>query len=360
MNKRLISLDVFRGMTIMLMILVNNPGSWSYVYPPLRHADWHGCTPTDLVFPFFMFIIGVSVGFSIRKYDLPNNLFLVKAVKRGLIIILIGYLLRLFPFTDINLSTARILGVLQRIGLAYIFAAILINYFKKINLIIISAAILLGYWALLYFGSDSPYSLENSIVRKFDLAILGADKLWHGKGLPFDPEGLLSTIPAIVSILVGYFTSIEIIQKKSRITLVKRLLLGGLFGIILGWLWGQFFPINKSLWTSSYVIYTSGFALMILGVLLYIIDVLEYKKWTKIFVAFGTNPLFIFVLSGLWTKTILKLHWGDTNGYTGLFKNVFQPIAGDMNGSLLFAITHIIFFGIIAWILYKKKIIIKV
>ncbi len=360
MKERLISLDVFRGMTIMLMILVNNPGSWQYVYPPLEHASWHGCTPTDLVFPFFMFIIGVSLGFSIQKFNLPDGAFLKKAIKRGLIIMLIGYLMRLFPFMDIDFSTARIMGVLQRIGLAYIFAAIFINYFKKAQLIWISVIILLGYWVLLYFGSNQPYSLENSLVRKFDLAILGADKLWHGKGIAFDPEGLLSTIPSIVTILIGYFTSLEIIHKKSLKSLVKRLLIGGAMAISLGWIWGYFFPINKSIWTSSYVVYTAGFALIILAILLHIIDVLDYKKWTKIFVAFGTNPLFIFVLSGIWTKTILKIQWGDTNGYTGLFKNVFQPIAGNMNGSLLFAIAHIILFGTIAWILYKKKIIIKV
>ena len=360
MKERLIALDVFRGMTIMLMILVNNPGSWSYVYPPLEHADWHGCTPTDLVFPFFMFIIGVSMGFSIQKFDLPQNAFLYRAIKRGLIIMLIGYLMRLFPFMDIDFSTARIMGVLQRIGLAYIFAAIFINYFKQTQLIIISGVILLGYWVLLYFGSDQPYSLENSLVRKIDLAVIGADKLWHGKDIAFDPEGLLSTLPSIVTILIGYFTSLEIIHKKSIKNLVKRLLIGGVIAIISGWIWGQFFPINKSIWTSSYVIYTAGFALVILGLLLYLIDEMGYKKWTTIFVAFGRNPLFIFVLSGLWTKTILKLHWGDTNGYTGIFKHIFQPIAGNMNGSLLFAIAHVIMFGVVAWILYRRNIIIKV
>ena len=359
--KRLLALDVFRGMTIILMLLVNNPGSWSHIYPPFRHAPWHGCTLTDLVFPFFMFIVGVSMGFSTRKFgQLPSSVFIRKAIKRGLILMLIGYLMRLFPFVAIDFEKARIMGVLQRIGLAYIFASVLINYFREKTLYFMGGIILLGYWGLLYFGSDAPYTMEDNIVRAVDLMLLGDHKMWHGHGIAFDPEGLLSTLPAIVTILIGYFVAHMIQRKSSLIQLVKKMMIIGLGLVFIGWAWSWVFPINKALWTSSYVLYTAGWAVIVLGLLLYIIDIKGFQKWTKIFVAYGVNPLFLFVLSGLFAKTILRLNWGDTNVYRGVYRDVFVPYFGDLNGSLLFAILHIVIIGIVALILFKKKIFIKV
>ncbi len=358
---RLLALDVFRGMTIILMLLVNNPGSWAHIYAPLRHASWHGCTLTDLVFPFFMFIVGVSMGFSIRRFPvLPSNIFLIKAIKRGLILMLIGYLMRLFPFNDIHLANSRIMGVLQRIGLAYIIASIIINFLKEKQILILSIGILLAYWAILYFGSEFPYTLEENLARRIDLLILGDSKMWHGHKIAFDPEGLLSTLPATVSIIIGYFVSIAIQRKLSLLSLVKKLVVTGTLMVVVGWIWGLVFPINKALWTSSYVLYSAGWAMIILAILMYIIDIKNIKKWTTFFVAYGVNPLFLFVLSGLFTKTILRIKWGENNVYSGLYKNVFRPYLGELNGSLAFAISHIVVFGLIALVMYHKKIFIKV
>jgi len=198
-KKRLLSLDIYRGITIVFMIIVNTPGSWQYVYAPLRHSEWHGCTPTDLVFPSFLFIVGVSMWFSMKKYGHTlNTRSVFKILYRTLIIFAAGFLLIWFPFVGKQLSGIRIMGVLQRIALAYGLGALLCLIVKKKYLWIVSAVILLGYWALLYFaGGSEPYSLEGNAVLKFDLLVLGKEHLYGGFGIPFDPEGLLSTIPAV-------------------------------------------------------------------------------------------------------------------------------------------------------------------
>jgi predicted acyltransferase len=364
--QRLIALDVLRGLTIALMIMVNTPGSWSYVYPPLLHAKWHGCTPTDLVFPFFLFIVGVSMFYSFKKFEKGiTAVSFKKVIKRTIIIFLLGLFLNLFP--KFNFENVRFLGVLQRIAIAYGFAALLCLQFNVKVLKYIFVSILLGYWGLLYFGNPiDPYAQTGNLVQQLDLALLGENHMWKGLGFAFDPEGLLSSLPSIATVLLGYFVGNIIDLSKSTLNTVKSLLLYGSILTVVGYVWGLVFPINKSLWTSTYVIYTGGLALLFLAFLLWIIDVKGIKQWTRPFIHFGTNPLFIFMFSGVYVKTIIYLvkittATGETlTGYSYLYKHIFAPIAGNMNGSLLFAITHIIFFWFLTYVLYKRKIFIKI
>ncbi len=365
-TNRLIALDVLRGLTIALMIMVNNPGSWSYVYPPLRHAKWHGCTPTDLVFPFFLFIVGVSMWYSFKKFG--NGITktgLNKVVKRFAIIFLLGLFLNLFPY--FNFEKVRVFGVLQRIAVAYGIAAILCMYFNRKSLKYILALILLAYWGLLYFGApNGSYDLATNVVRKVDLFILGENHIYGGFGIPFDPEGILSSIPSVATVLIGYLSGRFIEISGSTMQGIKKIILAGLAGVGLGLVWDLVFPINKALWTSSYVIYTGGLALLFLALLLYIIDIKGFKKWSNPFIHFGTNPLFIYLFAGIYIQIIIYLvkiteSNGETiSGYGYLYKYVFVPVAGNMNGSLLFAVSHIIFFWFLTYILYKKKIFIKI
>jgi predicted acyltransferase len=366
LSQRYLALDVFRGMTIATMILVNNPGSWSYIYAPLEHSKWHGCTPTDLVFPFFLFIVGASMFFSFSKYNSSlDGKSLLKVLKRTALIFLIGLFLNSFPQWLTDYSKLRIMGVLQRIALAYGIGAVIVLAFNKKYLPYIAASILLIYWGILYFlGGSDPYSLAGNIAPKFDSLILGQSHLYKGFGITFDPEGLMSTLPSIATVIIGYMAGGLISRtEKSRIPL--NLLICGAAGVVIGLVWSLVFPINKPLWTSSYVIYTAGMACIILAILIWIIDLKGYKKWTSFFVVFGMNPLFIFALSGIWARIlgrIIKIHQGDSvvTGYNWLYLNIFKPIAGNINGSLLFALAHIVVFWFICRVLYKRKIFIKV
>ncbi|RLD64567.1 MAG: hypothetical protein DRI95_10495 [Bacteroidetes bacterium] len=361
-SKRVIALDAFRGFTIALMILVNTPGSWSYVYPPFRHAEWHGCTPTDLVFPFFLFIVGVAMWFSFKAFDHQlNKKVVLKIIKRTLIIFAIGVGLKLYSMLLRENSSFRLMGVLQRIALAYGFAAILALSLKQRSLIAISAFLLLGYWFLLwFFGGDAPYALETNLARTIDLKIIGTKFLYKGEGIPFDPEGLLATIPSIVTVILGYFTGQMVEQTTDRKKLVLKLALWGVLAIFIGLIWDMAFPINKKIWTSSYVIYAAGYALVILSLFVWLIDVKHYKKWAQPFIVYGMNPLFIYVLSGVWIISYFAVAIGDSNMYSWLYKSVFVPIAGNMNGSLLFGLFHIALYWLIGLFLYRKKIFIKI
>ncbi len=361
-SKRIVALDAFRGLTIATMITVNNPGSWEFVYPPLRHAAWNGCTPTDLVFPFFLFIVGVAMFFSFRIYN--NELskpVVIKTIRRTILIFAIGLALNAFPYI-IDYSELRIMGVFQRIALAYGVGAILCLWLSPRKLIYTLAAILVGYWALL--GLSVPtgaYELETNLVRVVDLAILGENHVYGGFGLPFDPEGFLSTIPAIGTVILGYLTGLLIYKVKEQEKIVLHLFLYGFPLVVVGMIWDAWFPINKALWTSSYVLYTAGLAMVMLAFFIWFIDVKGYTKWSNPLVVFGMNPLFIFVLSGLYVKTLYKIpSEAYGNGYSWLYNTVFVPIGGNMNGSLMFALTHIVLFWLIVLFLYRKKIFIKI
>lgn len=364
MKNRLLSVDVLRGMTIFFMIVVNDPGSWSYVYAPLRHAKWHGCTPTDLVFPFFLFIVGVSMAFSFIKYkDRSQSEWLMKVIKRTLLIFAVGLFLNWFPFHHKHISDLRFLGVLQRIALAFGGAGLLIIFLKdRVKLGIAAAGLLFGYWALIYFGGNGdPYSLEGNLATWFDPKVLGENHVYKGFGVPFDPEGLISTIPGIAHVLIGYFVGLAIQTGEGNKSGVLRYLFGA--GIILtglGLIWNSGFPINKPLWTSSYVLLTTGLATLLLMVLTWLIDVKKWTKWTYAFRVFGLNPLASYVLSGLFVKLfIYTIKWDDGNAYSWLYESIFQPILGNMNGSLAFALSYTFFIWLFAWFLYRKKIVIK-
>ena len=365
--RRIYSIDVFRGMTIALMILVNNPGSWAHVYSPLLHASWHGCTLTDLVFPFFLFIVGASMRFAfVRWHHYDSKEFYKHVFWRTVSIFIAGLLINAFPFIRQNWdwSTFRIMGVLQRIALAYGISSILVINFNFKHIIQIISGILLFYWGLLWFGgTGNPYSVDSNVIRTFDMWFFGENHLWHGKGLPFDPEGILSTLPSISTVLLGYLAGGMLQTTKKYSESAKRMSIFGLALVAIGWIWGFIFPINKALWTSTYVLFTGGLAFLVLAALTFIIDAKSWKKLFWIFEVFGTNSLFIFVGSGLWAKTILKIKFnldGEiTSGYGYLYKTIFQPIAGDLNGSLLFAITHVIGWWLVLFWLYRKKIFIK-
>ena len=366
-TQRYLALDVLRGMTVALMILVNTPGSWAHIYSPLEHAKWNGCTPTDLVFPFFLFVVGVSMFFSFSKYgNTLNKESLLKIGKRTLLIFSIGLFLNSFPQWSADFSKLRIMGVLQRIALAYGIGAVIVLASPRKYLPYIGGVILLLYWGLMYtLGGSDPFSLEGNIVAPIDKAIFGESHIYKGYGIPFDPEGLFSTIPAIVSVIIGYLIG-SVVKDTEKKQVPKQMIIYGTAGIIAGLIWALAFPINKPIWTSSYVLYTAGWACLVLALLIWIIDLKGYSKWTSFFVVFGMNPLFIFALSGLWARILgrmIKIAGPDgelISGSTWLYKQIFLPLAGELNGSLLYAISHVIVFWLIGYVLYKKKIFIKV
>jgi predicted acyltransferase len=364
-TNRLVSLDIFRGLTIAFMILVNTPGSWEYVYAPLRHAKWHGCTPTDLVFPFFLFIVGVSTFYSLKKYGNEFNTgSVVRILRRMLLIFAVGLFLAIFPKFMRDYSTLRIMGVLQRIAIAYGIGAIICLSIRRDLLWIVVAVILLGYWGLLaFFGGADPYSLESNFAAKFDLSVLGANHMYQGFGVPFDPEGLLSTIPAIATVIIGYFIGEMISKSTEGGKTVIKLLLFGAASAGLGYLWGMFFPINKPLWTSSYVLFTAGLAMGLLALIYLIADVFRLQKWGMPFLVFGTNAIFAYSLAGIWTRTMLNIK--ITTGadqitlYTWIYQKIFAPLAGNMNGSLFFALFQVLLVWSVVLFLYRKKIFIR-
>ena len=293
-SQRLVALDVFRGLTIMLMVIVNTPGTWAHVYSPLRHSEWHGCTPTDLVFPFFLFIIGVAMWFSFRKFDHKlTSPALIKILRRTVLIFLIGLFMNAFPKFDF--AYLRYLGVLPRIALAYGMAAILVLVLGKKGRWILTFSVLIAYWLILMlFGGDDPYSLNGNIAGKIDVALFGANHVYKGFGIPFDPEGLLSTLPAMINVVLGYIVGEIIGTTANRNSVVKKLLLYGAASVLLALIWGLFFPINKPIWTSSYVLYTVGLGMILLAILIWIIDVKAHVKWAHPFLVYGMNPLILY------------------------------------------------------------------
>ncbi|MEN6489103.1 MAG: heparan-alpha-glucosaminide N-acetyltransferase domain-containing protein [Smithella sp.] len=366
-SERYQALDVLRGMTIALMILVNTPGSWHYVYAPLRHAEWHGCTAADLVFPFFLFVVGVSLFFSLAKNQIKlDKESLLHVGRRALLIFIIGVFINSYPPWMTDYSHLRIMGVLQRIAVAYGIAALIVISAPRRWLPGIGGFILLIYWGILYFfGGPDPYSLHANAAIPFDKAILGESHLYKGFGIPFDPEGILSSLPSVGTVLIGYLAGM-MIQETARNRVPVKLSFFGIALTIVGYIWGLTFPINKPLWTSSYVLYTAGLASLLFALLIYMIDINGYKKWSLLFSVFGMNPLFLFILSVLWGKTLrllIRLPDGDGNTVTGsawLYQNIFVPPAGNMNGSLAYALAHIAFLWLIGYILYKRRIFVKV
>lgn len=382
MQERYLSLDVFRGATVALMILVNNPGSWSHIYGPLAHAPWHGATLTDLVFPFFLFAVGNALAFVMPRLEQAGTSIVRKKIfRRTLLIFGIGLLLNAFPFVRYDAEghlvmkqwdNLRIMGVLQRIALCYLLAAVFAYLWKERGALATGAFILLGYWVLcLAFGTPGdPFSLHGFFGNNIDKAVLGESHLYKGEGVPFDPEGLMSTLPASVNTLFGYLTGAYILRKGRNWEMLSNLYAAGLILFFTGMAWGLLFPINKKIWTSSYVLYTVGLAICILGIFIHLI---EFRKaegaWSRFFLVFGRNPLFIFVLSGVVAKTygLFRIEDGIRDGKplfrslgSWMYEHLFQPAFGALNGSLMYAIAHIIVFWLICRWLDQRKIYIRV
>lgn len=355
-QQRFIALDALRGLAIALMILVNTPGSWSHVYSPLLHAHWHGFTFADMVFPGFLFVVGAAMFFSLRKAVWSVTV-VRRIVKRAAMLIGIGILLNWFPFSA-DLAQLRIPGVLQRIGLCYAVAAMLVLLIRVSRLPIVALAILLAYWALLVgFANGDPYGLNSNAVLLLDLWLFGATHLYQGFGIAFDPEGLLSSLPAVVSVLAGYYVAAQLAAKtpvSGALWLTKSAI--GL--ALVAWLWSYCWPINKALWTGSYVLLSSGLLLFILAALVWLIDIKQYQRLVQPLVIYGTNPLFIYILSWIVAVVSSRIMLGDAS----LYQHGFMLLAAVMDeklASLLFALIHVVFFWWLSLLLYRRNIIIR-
>ena len=369
-SERLISLDVFRGITIAGMILVNSPGTWEYVYPALRHSKWNGCTPTDIIFPFFMFIVGVALTYSISKKienNVPHSKIIFQIIRRSLIIFLLGLFLNGFPY--FNFSTLRIPGVLQRIAAAYLISSIIFLKFNKRSIAIIAGSILLIYWVLMTLvpvpGVGYPnFEPSTNLGAWLDRFVFG-NHLW-GQSKVWDPEGILSTLPSISTVLLGILAGFLLKSDRDKLSKTILMFVWGNIFLVVGIVWDIWFPINKNLWTSSYVIYTAGLALNFLGMCYWFIDVKGYKSWSKPFQIFGMNAIAAYFLSEFIEIIIDEVKVFDSSighaisvkGY--LFNHLFLSWISPVNASLAWAVCYVLFlFGLVS-ILYKKKIFIKV
>jgi predicted acyltransferase len=366
MKNRLQSLDVFRGLTITFMIIVNTPGDWYMAYDMLEHAKWHGFTPTDLVFPSFVFITGVSTWFSMKQHNHSFSTDLLKKIwKRTLLIFLLGVALYAFPYYNRPLSTWRILGVLQRIALCYGIGATLSLVLNKKQIIGLCGILLLGYWAILTQFGD--LSLENNAVRTLDLFLFGEAHLYKGEGIFFDPEGLLSTLPALVTYFIGYWVGQYIGQVQDRRVAFKNLLLGAIILIIGGLVWNFGFPINKKLWTSSYVLFAGGLSMAIFALTYLVVDVLEIKSWIKPFEIFGTNAILAYLVSEFLVTIIsefikVRESTGDIiDGHEAAYRTLFTFWLGRNDfSSFVFALFYMATCWLIVYLFYRKKLFLKV
>lgn len=400
-TNRYVALDVLRGMTVAGMILVNNPGTWGSIYPPLRHAAWAGCTPTDLVFPFFLFVVGAAMAFSFAKYSEGLNATSVKKlIKRGILIFLVGLGLNAFPFYPTspdpeltfwgNLADywghVRIVGVLQRIAMCYILGGLVALWLKSTKKIIISMGVLMGlHWLILFLIGDHSAPLVNGAAGSFslagqnadviDLAIFGESHIYKGFGIPFDPEGLLGALSGACTVLLGYLIGNKIRHTESKIDVVAQLYTIGMLCLAGGLVWSLCYPIIKALWTGSYVLYAGGWSILMLAFFIYLIDVKGKEKIFTPFKALGMNPLFAFVMAGLFAKilgrmikwtSMITLADGSVKEKTWsvlswFYNNVCVAIVGESNelSSLIYALVYVAVFTAMAMFLYKKKIVIK-
>ena len=369
--KRLLSLDVLRGLTVACMIMVNNPGSWGHMYPPLKHYIWDGCSPTDLVFPTFLFIVGASIWFAMRRFDQKlSKSAAIKIIKRGILIFLVGELLKMYPFYNLETFQIRGFGVLQRIGIVYTLGALIalwLRSYKKIAICIVS--LLVGYYIIVFAFGDA--TIEGYLGRKIDLAVFGEKRLPMRLGYHFAAEGILSTLGALSTVLIGYmagkFIGSRHSEDKSR-TLQSFIYLTAIGGLMItaGLIWNGLFPINKPTWSSSYVLYAAGIAMQLWALTSYITDYLgKTSGVTTFFRVFGTNALFAFALSSVIVRTI-KLPpflWeagGKTTSLSGHFYNYFSSLTGNPElASLLWSLVMVAICWAITYPLYRKKIFIK-
>jgi len=371
---RFLSLDVFRGMTICFMIIVNTAGSGAAPFAPLEHAAWFGFTPTDLVFPSFLFAVGNAMSFSMKKFTgMSGGSVFFKIFKRAAIIFLLGYLMYWFPFVQHDasgwsispISHTRIFGVLQRIALCYLFASLIIHFIaSKRAIIIISILLLLGYWILLLIFGDhaQPYGMLTNAGTYFDKWVMGDAHLYHGEGVAFDPEGILSTLPAIVNVIGGYFAGKFIQEKGKGYETISKLMLWGAVFIFLALCWNMTFPIAKKLWSSPFVLLTVGIDLIFISALIYIIEIKKSNQgnWTGFFTVVGKNPLPIYLFSELFVVILFMISVGNTSFFGWINNVLFQVIAPGAIGSLLFAICYMLVCWTFGKILDKNKLYLRV
>ena len=382
MQKRYVSLDVLRGLTVALMIIVNNPGSWSRIFPFLRHAAWDGCTPCDLVFPFFLFCVGTSMAFALAGYTSITAPAVRKVLRRGVLLYLVGLALTAFPFYPSHMNPdltllqnwtewlrdLRLVGVLPRIAMCYTLGSILVLWLqkpKRIGVAIVVLSVIYMAGMILFAGPEGIFSLEGNFARKVDLAIFGERHIYQGYGIPFDPEGLWGTLTGTCTVLLGYLIGLMIRnsssshgqaephgisnETKSGADLSAGIFCLSALSLLSGLILSIWMPICKPLWSVSYVFYTAGWAMFVLAFLIYVIDVKGYEKFFYPFKALGMNALAIFVISGL----VMKIIWMYTGwDYTRVFGT-------DEYMSLLFAVIYLIPHLLVAIFLYRKKIFIK-
>ncbi|HEX8474118.1 MAG TPA: heparan-alpha-glucosaminide N-acetyltransferase domain-containing protein [Pyrinomonadaceae bacterium] len=366
---RMMSLDVFRGITIAGMILVNNPGTWGVIYDPLEHAEWHGWTPTDFVFPFFLFIVGVSVNLALARRSesggSKRDLYL-KIARRTLLIFALGLILSGFPYYDFQ--TIRIPGVLQRIAVCYFFASLIFLKTNWKTQAFIAASLLILYCLMMLLVPVPGYGAGNlgkqgNLAAYLDRALLGGH-LWRYAKV-YDPEGILSTIPALATTLCGVLTGRLLRSRRSPLEKVAAMFVAGAAGVVCGWVWNFWFPINKALWTSSFVLFTAGMALELLAVCYWLIDLKGYRRWAMPFVVFGTNALAVYFLSELSSHITSLVTFSRADGKsvdlkTLIYENLFASWASPINASLLYAVSTVLFWLGVMTILYRKRIFIKV
>jgi predicted acyltransferase len=365
--ERLVSLDVFRGAMVAAMLLVNNPGTWSAIYDPLEHAAWHGWTPTDLIFPFFLFIVGVSMAFSVlprlEAGDAPGGLF-ARAAKRSAILVLLGLLLTAFPYYNLDLAHLRLPGVLQRIGLAFLLASAVVLFTRHRTQVGITAALLLGYWAAMMLVPVPGYgpgdlSKDGNLAAYVDRAVLGTDHLWK-TAKTWDPEGLLSTLPAVATVLLGVFAGRWMRSGRSTADRLVGLFLAGTAAVTAGWMWNEVFPVNKALWTSSYVLLTAGLALHALAVCYWMVDVRGWRRWATPFVWFGMNAIAAFFLSGIVARLLGMIKPGGVALKQRIFEAAFDSWLPAHDASLAFALCFVALFTGLMGLMYRRQLFIKV
>jgi predicted acyltransferase len=375
MQSRLLSLDVFRGATVIGMTIVNNPGTWDSVYSPLRHAKWNGCTPTDLIFPFFLFIVGVSIHFAYeaKKLEGLNRKNFLKLLRRAALIFLLGLFLAWFTlpigrmFDLERLSTLRIPGVLQRISLVFFFASLIYFYFGWVGQIRIAAVLLLGYYLLMTLVPVPDFGAPNlepgtNLAAWWDRFLL--DGHLYGQTKTWDPEGPLSTLPAIATGILGMLTGQMFSAIKNPADRVSWLFFIGGILILGGLCWDIAFPINKALWTSSYVLYTGGLAMQMLAATHWIVDFHQRQSWIKPFLYFGMNAIFAYVASGVLVRVLLRVNVGGNEAEQSLwsffYEHIYASWLAPKVASLLFALTLVLLLYLILRWMYNRKIFVKV
>ena len=381
-KNRLLALDVLRGITIAGMITVNNPGTWAHIYAPLKHAAWNGCTPTDLVFPFFIFVMGVAMYFSYSKFSFRLSAQTMgKLLYRMTMIFVVAYTLSLISrfcralyaddFVEYMkgwLPNLRILGVFPRLGLVSFFGGWLLLTFKPKRAPWVAALLLIGY-SILIAVTDSFELTADNILSRVDVAVLGDNHMYHmtnaaGERIAFDPEGLLSTIPCFAHVLIGAFAGYLIKSSKDIWQSVNRLFIMGSIILMSGFLLDYAFPINKAMWSASYVLVTCGLASLLLALLIWIIDICGKRRWSVFFESFGANPLFIYCLSALFVYICgaIRFTYHDTayTAWSFWYKVVMMPLFGETGGSLACALSLVLVMWCIAHPLYRKRIYIKI